>query len=162
MLWPLAGTPLPLPVWCLFTSQGSAQEAFEDPTSGSGPILWVPAATGTALSVYIPLGVPFCLHGCHPFSPGSLKGAGAKSIWCTVALPPKSIWVTFGPWETSGEKQTDGQAGRQAGRQSDKKPREGHAVINQGDLTQGSLCLESDNALEMAEWTAQLETEPAL
>lgn len=37
------------------------------------------------------------------------------------------------------------------GRQTDKTPRQGHTVINQGDLTQGSLCLDSNNALEMAE-----------
>lgn len=67
-------------------------------------------------------------------SPGSPEGAGAKSFWCAMALPaPGDIRPLGNVWRKA-KRLTDGQTGRQ----SDREPRQGHAVINQGDLTRGS------------------------
>lgn len=75
---------------------------------------------------------------------GALKGQGQVCVVCQSS----QCLVTRGSQETSSR-----QTGRQTetDRQMDKKPRQGHTVGRQSDLTQGSLCRESNNALEMAE-----------
>lgn len=136
-----------LTVGCQLRGHLLLEALLETPSWGLAPIVWAPTAPGSpSLSTFLWV----CWSVCVTVTP-SLLGA-PKGQRPGLSGSPKSSQAGPGDSELSGNvwweanRQMDTQ-----GRQTGKTPRQGHTVINQGDLTQGSLCLESNNALEMAE-----------